>query len=99
LLCPRLNKSSAHCAGHYGSQICPESGREWRFVGLVDVDCLLGLGVEHPEDFLDVVSHLLEVVLGRDKRASGLSVLPLQVQQKPAVDEDDRANGQKENKQ
>jgi hypothetical protein len=48
---------------------------------------------------LDVVSHLLEVVLRGEECAGGLAMLPLQVQQEPAVDEDDRANSQEQNQQ
>ena len=27
---PRLNRSSGHCAGHYGKRTCREYAREWR---------------------------------------------------------------------
>ena len=70
-----------------------------RFVGLVDVDCLLGLRIEHPEDFLDVVRHLLKVVLGGEECAGCLAMLPMQVQQESAVDEDDRADRKQQHEQ
>ena len=32
-------------------------------MGWVDVDCLLQIGIDHPEHFLDVIGHLMKLPL------------------------------------
>jgi len=70
------------------------------FVGPVDADDLFGFGIQDPEDLLDVVSHLPEVVLGGNESARGLAMFAFQMHEESPMHEDDyryRRNQNQEN--
>ena len=68
-------------------------------VGLVNVQRLLSSGINHPENFLNVVCHLLKFLLRGEKRPGGLAMLPMQVKQESAVHKDHRANRNEQHEQ
>lgn len=50
-------------------------------IGLVDVKSLLALGIDHPEDFLDIAGHLLEFMRCRFEDAGRVALVTPQLEQ------------------
>jgi hypothetical protein len=69
------------------------------FVGLVDVERLLGFCIKLPEDFLDIVGHLLKFMFAGKESTTRLAMLLVDMEQKSAVHKDDCANGQEQDEQ
>jgi hypothetical protein len=69
------------------------------FVSLVNVERFLSFCVKLPEDFLDVVGHLLKFMFAGKESATCLAMLLVDMEQKSAVHKDDRANGQEQDEQ
>jgi hypothetical protein len=69
------------------------------FVSFVDVERFFSFCVKLPEDFLDVVGHLLKFMFARNESTTRLTMLLVDMEQKPAVHENDSANGQEQDEQ
>jgi hypothetical protein len=50
-------------------------------IGLVDVKSFLALGIDHPEDLLDIARHLVEFMLCRLDDACRVALVPAQLEQ------------------